>query len=930
MRHHRLDRSGLPLRVTGLAAIALASASSAQRGAVAAEGASAGGASGGPGTNPATSAGPGVVFGGWSFRRVARSGGPPEPWLPATVPGCVHTDLFAAGKIADPFVGLNEKDQAWIENEDWEYRTTFRVDAAARAADHVELVFAGLDTYAEVLVNGVSVLWATNMFRTWRVDVKPQLVPAAGGPAGPENVLTVRFRSPITTVKPTYDRLGYRLPAVNDQAREMVSMFSRKAPYHFGWDWGPRFVTSGIWRPVTAEVWSGARLADVQVFQDHLDAEQARLTVKARVQAARAGRVRLQVTISSPVAAAPPPQGGAPATAGPVPVVVDANVPAGASDVSVPMRIDRPERWWPNGLGPQRLYTFETRLLEAADGRELGTRSIRFGLRTIEVVHVRDRDRGEPGKTFTIKVNGAPVFMKGANWVPADSFLPRVTPDRYGALLHAAADAHMNMLRVWGGGVYEDERFYELCDELGLLVWQDFMFACSMYPGDPAFVANVRAEAVENVRRLRNHPSLALWAGNNEIEAAWQGWGWQVKFSLSQKAQAQIWHDYREMFHVLLPGVVATEDPGRFYTRSSPSANEDDVRSNKLGWGDMHYWGVWHAEEPYTKYAENTSRFMSEYGFQSFPELATVARYAKAADWDITSPVMSSHQRHPRGNQLIRTYMLRDFRQPKDFASFLYVGQVLQATVIKYAAEAHRRQMGHNWGSLYWQLDDCWPVASWSGIDYFGRWKALHYAARRFFAPVLVSPVEDGSGSGAAVKVWGVSDRRTPTAAHLSMRLLDFSGREVWRRDDDVRLSPNASHVLVTVPKRDILAGGADPKAVILVVELTEAGRRLSRNTLTFVKAKDLALPAAEVHADVEARADGAFTVRLTSRRYARDVMLSTTDAAGAVAVDGAFDDNDFDLFPGETVTATFRPRTSTTAEAFRAALRVVSLVETY
>ena len=880
-------------------------------GPAAAVGASSSGGAGGAATSPAGLTAPplppGVaprpLAGLWSFRRVQRPNAPAEPWLPATVPGCVHTDLFANGKIGDPFYRLNEKDQQGIEHESWEYRTTFRADAAARAEEHVELVFQGLDTYAEVFLNGVSVLWATNMFRTWRVDVKGQLTDG-------DNVLVVRFRSPIEHVKPVYDSLGYRLPAINDQAPEMVSMFTRKAPYHYGWDWGPRFVTSGIWRPVTLEAWSGARLDDVQIFQDHLDGNVARLTVKARVQAARAGQARVEVAL--------------PDEAGTTPVAVDVPVKAGTSDVQVALQIDKPERWWPNGLGAQRRYTVETRL--TWDGVARGARRTKIGLRTIEVVHRRDEEGGKPGKSFTVRVNGAPVFMKGANWVPADSFLPRVTEDRYRALLGAAAAAHMNMVRVWGGGVYEDDRFYDLADELGLLVWQDFMFACSMYPGDAAFVENVRREAIENVRRLRNHPSLALWAGNNEIEAAWQGWGWPWKFGLSRAVQDKLWNDYKQLFHATLPGIVAVEDPGRFYTRSSPSANEDDVPANKLNWGDMHYWGVWHAEEPYTKYADNTSRFMSEYGFQSFPDLSTVARYTVPGDWDIAGPVMSSHQRHPRGNQLINTYLRRDFRKPKDFASFLYVGQVLQATVIKYAAEAHRRKMGHNWGSLYWQLDDCWPVASWSGIDYFGRWKALHYAARRFFAPVLVSPVEEDG----VVKVYSVSDRRTPVSAHLSLRLLDFNGREVWRRDQEVRLPANASHLLANVSRREIL-GGADPRRVVLVAELTEGNTRLSRNTLSFVKAKELELPTPDLHVDVEARDDGAFTVRLLARRYARDVWLSTTDrTTGIPAVDGAFDDNDFDLLPGETTTVVFHPRTATTLAAVRAGLRALSLVDSY
>ena len=596
------------------------------------------------------------IASGWTFRKVAHKGGTQqveEAWLPATVPGCVHTDLLAAGKIGDPFYRLNEKDQQWIENEAWEYRTTLPVDAATLAHERVELVFAGLDTFAEVFVNGAPVLTADNMFRSWRADVKAKLKVG-------DNQILVRFASPIAAVKPAYDKLGYKLPAANDQGKEMVSMWARKAPYHYGWDWGPRFVTSGIWRPVALEAWDEARLDDVQVFQNKLEAGKvAELGLVARVVAARAGNAR--VTVAQP--------------GGPTLGHADVALKVGVNDVKLGARIDKPELWWPAGLGPQRLYTLETRLA-TADGKATDARTTRIGLRTIEVVHERDAE----GKSFFIKVNGAPVFMKGANWIPADSFVTRVTDERYRLLLQSAVDANMNMLRVWGGGIYEDDRFYELADELGLLVWQDFMFACSMYPGDDPFVENVRHEAIENVRRLRNHPSLALWAGNNENEAAWKQWGWQIKFVLNKKAQDRIWADYKRVFHEVLPAVVAAEDPGRFYTRSSPSANDDKVPPNKKNWGDMHFWGVWHAENPYEAYGDNISRFMSEYGFQSFPDLASVKRYTApdGSDWNIESPVMLSHQRHPRGNPLIRTYMERDFRKPKDFASFLYVGQVLQ------------------------------------------------------------------------------------------------------------------------------------------------------------------------------------------------------------------------------------------------------------
>ncbi len=853
-----------------------------------------------------------LLDGPWSFHKVTPRNAPADPWLPATVPGCVHTDLYASGKIGDPFFRLNEKDQQWIDRESWEYRTILRADPATLAHARVELVFAGLDTFAEVFVNGQTVLFADNMFRSWRADVKAALHPG-------DNVVVVRFRSPIEQVQGAYRHLGYQLPAANDQAQEMVSMWARKAPYHYGWDWGPRFVTSGIWRPAALETWDEARIDDVQLFQSRLDAAVAELTAKVRVVAASAGRARLTVGIA----------GGAPLAQ------IDVDLAPGVNERALSLRIERPELWWPNGLGPQRLYTLDTTLANSA-GQVRDTRQTRIGLRNLEVVHQRDA----LGKSFFVKVNGAPVFMKGANWIPADSFVPRVTADRYRFLLQSAADAHMNMVRVWGGGIYEDDQFYALCDELGILVWQDFMFACSMYPGDDAFVGNVQKEAIENVRRLRNHPSLALWAGNNENEAAWKGWGWPAKFHLSRKAQDQISADYKRMFHQILPGIVAAEDPGRFYTRSSPSANEDDVPANRKGWGDMHYWGVWHAEAPYPSYSDNISRFMSEYGFQSFPELASVARYtARDSDWDIGSPVMLSHQRHPRGNALIRTYMDRDFRRPKDFASFLYVGQVLQATVIKYAAEAHRRAMGRNWGSLYWQLDDCWPVASWSGIDYYGRWKALHYFARQFFAPVLVSPIEEkGNDQKPVVNVWVVSDRRTDTPARLTVRLLDFQGRELWRKEQEVRLAANASQVYLSMPRSEAL-GAADPTRVVLVAELTEQGRPLARNLLWFAKTKDLTLAPPELRVDVapasggeggEGDNAGALAVKVTAHALARAVYLTSGAGAGGAEIPGRFDDNFFDLLPGETRTVIFRPARPTTAEALRGALRATTIAESY
>jgi len=820
---------------------------------------------------------------GWTFRQVGK-----EEWRKATVPGSVHTDLLANKLIEDPFYRDNEPKLQWIGKTDWEYRTTIDVSAAFLKRRNVELVFEGLDTYATVYLNERQVLEADNMFRTWRVDAKSALK------EGP-NTLRVVFRSPIKEVLPRMKALGYELPAVNDQG-EKTSPHTRKAPYQYGWDWGPRFVTCGLWKPARLEAWDDARIEGLRVVQNRLDKNSAQMTAEVEVVAAVETAAAVHVTN-----------------------VTDKTRPAqqfvklapGVNKVSVNFTIDRPRLWWPAGLGAQALYNIHASLNIKDGAGGSGTRvdeaATRVGLRTLELRQRPD----SAGKSFMFVVNGVPVFAKGANWIPADSFPERVTRERYRHLLESARDANMNMLRVWGGGYYEMDDFYELCDELGLMVWQDFMFACSMYPGDEKFLESVRAEAVDNVRRLRNHPSVVLWCGNNEVETAWQHWGWK------ERLPAKLWDDYKKLFHGVLPEVVAKEDPTRPYWPSSPSSNlEDDADSQRIG--DIHYWEVWHASKPFDYYERQRPRFMSEYGFQSFPLIETVKAYTLPSDHDIQSPVMLAHQKHPRGNQLIREYMLRDFPEPKDFESFLYASQVLQAEGIRVGAEHLRRIMPHNMGSLYWQLNDCWPVASWSSVDYFGRWKALQYYARRFYAPVLLSPhVEEGQ-----VRLYVVSDRTEPLRARLHVRLLDVDGRVVSDITNPVEVSPLTSKVYQTLPLAAMLEG-RDPARLFLHCELLAGGDVVSSNTLFFRPFKDLALAAPKVTTEVT-RARGATVVTLSTDRLARALHLS------AEGLEGSFADNFFDLLPGRKLTVAFRSRRPVTAEDLRRRLRVRTLSDAF
>ncbi|HEX6717877.1 MAG TPA: glycoside hydrolase family 2 protein [Pyrinomonadaceae bacterium] len=817
------------------------------------------------------------IHSGWQFREVGKA-----DWYNATVPGCVHTDLLANKLIEDPFYRDNEKKQQWIDKKDWEYRTTFKVNAQTLEHENVELVFEGLDTYAEVYLNEQLVLKADNMFRTWRVNAKSVL--KAG-----ENTLRILFRSPVNEILPVMAKLNYKLPAPNDQG-EKTSPFTRKAPYQYGWDWGPRFVTSGIWRPVSLQAWDHARVDDLQIVVKKISPETAELTANVEVEASAAGAATILLDNLTDKVVAGKQQ---------------MKLTKGINKVSFDFTVSHPRLWWPNGLGAQPLYSFRARSL--VKGRVTNEKLTRTGLRTLELRQQRD----EAGRSFTFVINGVPVFAKGGNWIPADSFPTRITKDKYRFLIKSVHDSNMNMLRVWGGGIYEADEFYELCDEMGIMVWQDFMFACSMYPATQEFLDNVRAEAIDNVKRLRNHPSLVLWAGNNEIETGWMNWGWR------QSLPASLWDDYKKIFLGVLQEVSANFDPSRPYWPSSPHGGLDDdpdsVRS-----GDLHFWRVWHAAEPFTDYEKQTPRFMSEYGFQSFPNIETVKAYTVPADRDIESPIMLAHQRHPRGNQLVREYMLRDYAQPKDFESFLYVSQVLQAEGIRIGAEHLRRIMPHNMGSLYWQINDCWPVASWSSIDYFGRWKALQYYARRFYNELLISPnVQKGY-----LRLFVVSDRTKAVPATIKVSLMDFDGKVLKNFVRVVSVAPLTSRSYFDVRVEELLKG-ADEKNAVVYCELVVNGKVVSNHDYFFAPVKELSFSKPTITSAITP-VRGGFSVKLSTDKFAKAIYLSVAER------DGFFSDNFFNLAPGREMTVEFHSRVPLSLEEFRQRLQIRSVFDAF
>ncbi len=826
------------------------------------------------------------ITGRWEFSEEDGS-----KWFPASVPGCVHTDLMNNHLIPDPFVGTNEADLQWISRKNWTYRTTFDVAPVFIRRNNLDIVFKGLDTYADVYLNGSLILSTNNMFREWRVPVKRLLMEKG-------NRLVINFRNVFEVDMPKLETAPFQLidQPNNDQSDTMLAMYSRKAQYEFGWDWGPRLITSGIWKDVYIEGWDDFKLDNVQIVQQNVTSKHADVKAVFNITADKSLNADLKVKVDGKEFA-----------------WREVSLAAGANSVELAFVMENPNLWWTNGLGTHHLYNFECEISDKNGLKD--SKDYRIGIRSLEVVREKDKH----GTTFFVRLNGVPVFMKGANYIPQDNFLNRVTPERYEWMIKSAADAHMNMLRVWGGGIYEKKEFYDLCDSNGILVWQEFMFACAMYPSDPAFLQNVREEAIYNVVRLRNHSCIALFCGNNEDVVGWYQWGQKEKYPV--EVQNKFEADTRQLYQELLPEVVSEYDSGTYYHYTSPSAGFNNVPAAD---GDIHYWGVWHGHEPFSSFNTNIARFVSEYGFQSYPEMSTIEKFAAPQDMHLHSSVMLSHQRcmsdsrrdKEYGNRLIQAYMESHYRQPKDFPSYVYVSQVLQAEGDKIAMEAHRRNMPFCMGSMYWQINDCWPVASWSSIDYYGNWKALHYYARREYRTFLISQVS----SDDSLQFYIISDSLRAVDASLEIKVIDFSGKTVSSFSFPVRVDPNCSREFVSMSKSDLVRGG-DESDVVLLTCLVADGHVLSDNRFLLGQPKDLNLPKPEIGIQASRNIDG-YSVTLLSDKYAMDVCLSLPGH------DGFFSDNYFDLLPGESQTIEFK--TNDQIDDFVKGLKILSLVDSY
>lgn len=826
------------------------------------------------------------LSGEWQFRQ-ART----VQWHSATVPGTVHTDLMAEGLIPDPFIGLNERAVQWVDKEDWIYEKVFDTDSSMLANENVSLVFEGLDTYADVYLNDSLILRADNMFRLWELPVKLLLRPH-------DNKLSVYFHSPIKVDLPKFEALPFRYDAGNDQSQnggifdKRVSVFARKAGYHYGWDWGPRLVTSGIWRPVYLKWWSGPVMDDVFIATRTLKKNKALMNATVEIVSDR-DYPEVSVDISD-------------SGSGNRLVTHRTYLMRGHNRLSIPFEIKNPRLWWCNGLGSPNLYDFHLAL--SVDRDTIDTKSVVTGIRQIEVV--RDNDNG--GRTFYFRLNGCPVFAKGANYIPCDNFLPRVTDEIYSRTVKDAADANMNMLRVWGGGIYENDTFYNQCDSLGIMVWQDFMFACSLYPSEGLLLESIRKEAEYNVKRLRNHPSISLWCGNNECLEAWYNWGLRRRYEKQGVADI-IWKQYLDLYHGTLPYVVKELNPEVFYWPSSPYSSVDG--SPDPDKGDAHLWRVWGGEEPVEVYNQATARFFSEYGFQSFPDRETVLKYAPdTTQHFIDSDVMLAHQRAGTGaNRRIEKYLLNSYPEPKDFNSLLYMSQVLQGDAIKTAIEAHRRNKPYCMGTLFWQHNDCWPVASWSSRDYYGKWKAQHYFAKKAFADILVSTLAPGN----CIDLYLVSDKQKAADGTLRVEAFTFDGNSI--SSYTCRLTLPANDVKkISIPKKRVYAS-ADTCAIFIHSTFTHHGT-VYESIFLPASQKLIRLSKPEVNIDIR-RTDDGYTLDIASNKFVRAFKIGLKGD-----VEYFLDDNYFDLLPGRHYSV--RLTTAMPASAIASSLYWTSLYQ--
>lgn len=794
--------------------------------------------------------------------------------FPMAVPGTIQEELKARHLIPDPFIGRNEEKVQWVSDRDWTMETTFEVDSdALRSAKAYFLRLKQVDTFGEVYLNGGLVGTTENYFRDYDFEVKEFLKPGT-------NRLLIRLLSPTKKAHPVYLSSGLNYPADNDRAEIHYSPLVRTAPYRYGWDWGPRLIAMGVDAPVCLERVEDGFLTDIGLrvgLGENFTS--ARISLSFRSVCASEG-LMARIGIFSPE--------------GKLLSQKVISIPSDTLASSVEFGLRNPRLWWPNGMGDRPLYSARIALLR--DGRETAAKSLTFGIREI----VLDRTKDALGERFAFRVNGRPFYAKGANYLPHERRF-REAGDPYSLSKLFKEDllpVHINMLRIWGGGMYETEEFYNLADSLGILIWQDFPFACSTYPNDPNFRENVAQELRDNLTRIARHPSLALFCGNNEVLEGIEHWGWKKKYGYTDEDWQKMRRDYDDFFRGLLPSLVERYAPGTAYIHGSPiSANWGSPES--LLSGDSHYWGVWFGGEDFDTFDKNYGRFSSEFGFQAFPEMKTIRAFAPGVpvdSLDIDHPLLQYRQRSFIGNRTITDYMKRAYDVPEKFSDYVYTGQLLQGHGMDYAIRAIRRGYPTNRGLLFWQLNDVWPAISWSSVDYYGNWKALHYKLRSALAPVIVDIVEKEGHH----ELWLCSDQAIDGSVKITLRAMNFAGQELWAQSKDYVPpvgEPFSNRVEIPDEALFVQNGG---QMIVLIQAEGKDGTLLARRLYYPLEPKELRLPPFKPLTEVRVT-EGKMVLTLSTETLAKDLYIRTPDEWQGARLS----DNFFDLLPGETKTVT-------------------------
>lgn len=765
-------------------------------------------------------------------------------WIDAKVPGTVFNDLMNAGIMEDPFYRDNELKVREFAALDYQYYREFDVPGELLCQDSVVLHCDGLDTLTEIKINNVYIANTDNMHRNYEFDIKNLLKPG-------KNSIRIVFYSPVNYIEKKdkeyhlYGDGGNTIPGIS---------YIRKGHYMFGWDWGPQIPDSGIWRNISILGYTGARLQDVYITQRHKE-EMVSLDIRVRAELFDKLPFIIEAEVLTPDMK-----------------TIRVSAPASGNEIHLSLDIENPSLWWPNGFGDQSLYNVKVKIIQNEEMLDL--KELTIGLRTLGI----KREKDQWGECFEFAVNGVSIFAMGADYIPEDNILSRCSREKTESLIKQCKEANFNCLRVWGGGIYPEDYFFDLCDKYGLIVWQDFMFACAVYEMNEEFAQNIRKEAEDNIRRIRHHACLGLWCGNNEMELAWECWDIPKVPRLKT--------DYIKQFEVLLPQVVKENDPGTFYWPASPSSGGGFDDPNDENRGDAHYWKVWHGLRPFGDYRKYYFRFVSEFGFQAFPSLKTIEAFTLPEDRNIFSYVMERHQKNGTANGKILFYLSDNFKYPKDFSSLLYASQILQGEAIRTGVEHWRRNRGRCMGAIYWQLNDCWPVASWSGIDSFGRWKALHYYAKRFFAPVLLSARQEET------KVELYLSNETMAAANCTVFWELRNDAEILTEGStEACVEALSSKSCVELDFGDILENNSDRMSTYLVYSMVSDGRELAGETLLFVKEKHFKFTNPQIGAKVYEDESG-FEICVAAKALAKHVELSLED------IDCVFSCNYFDLSP--------------------------------